>query len=278
MKILITGKPNSGKSTLLDKIIKIYKKRSVGIQTIEILNKGEREGFDVINHLNHRSRFMDVNPNDIKSGGLKVGKYYVDTWSLEDILIKTYENGIQENISLLYLDEIGRAQMLSKEFIKQIDLLFELECDLIATIVYDNEPWSMKYKEHPDTFLIEVDQSNRDLLPEIIWCMLNVGKDFDLLTNSQKEYLRERLKLYLDKKMFIQAKKLFYNSVNYVINNQVVKKSAISYAVKGRHHDHTINLINGNYSCDCDLFNGQGKYDGQRGICSHIESVNLFNI
>jgi len=44
--------------------------------------------------------------------------------------------------------------MVSEKFAKLTDSLFESDLNLIATIVYDEEEWSLKYKENPNVFLI----------------------------------------------------------------------------------------------------------------------------
>jgi len=108
--------------------------------------------------------------------------------------------------------------------------------------------------------------------------MLKVSEQCDSLAFDKIKYLKERLKFYLNKKMFIQARKLFYNSVNHVANDKVRKLSVNSYIVKGKHGDHEVSLVKNSYICDCNLFNDRNNYAGYKGVCSHIESVNLFNI
>ena len=63
------------------------------------------------------------------------------------------------------LDEIGRMSMLSEKFEKAVDLLFESNVSVLATIRH-GDPWTEKYKAHPNTRVIEVTLQNRERLPD----------------------------------------------------------------------------------------------------------------
>ena len=107
--ILLTGKPKSGKTTLLRKIIsKIPNK--VGFVTNEIRENGNRVGFEVETNTGKREIIAHVDFDKEQS----VGKYGLNIGNLNKLLprVSSFEDEI------LYLDEIGQMELQSKEFIK----------------------------------------------------------------------------------------------------------------------------------------------------------------
>jgi len=278
MKILLTGKPGVGKSFLLGEILQSIKLDSLGFKTEEIRVDGERKGFVLVDSFDNKETFMHTN---IKSDLIIGDKYHVAIDVLDNfvdrILLK--QRSINKKDYIYYIDEIGRAQINSNKFRDLLAKMFLSESIFIGTIVLEPEPWSIQFKNHKDTILIEVTVDNRTYLKEIILAIIDSCYAYKQLSSRQRSYTYERLLFFLKEEMFIQAKKLFYNSVHYVASNlvQMDSNSRDCFIVHGRTRKHNVGLKK-DYYCDCDLFKGINKFEGSKGVCSHIESVKLFLI
>ena len=107
MKILITGRPGIGKTTLIKKVFNFlsenFKNLKInGFITEEIREKGKRTGFKII-FLNQNKEFVFA--SIYFKTNFKIGKYSVK--------VKEFENEIEKLIlinkdsDLLLIDEIG---------------------------------------------------------------------------------------------------------------------------------------------------------------------------
>jgi nucleoside-triphosphatase THEP1 len=77
------------------------------------------------------------------------------------------QSGLNHPNSLVFIDEIGRMQAFSKKFLHCIDDILSSQVNILGTIIYEDEPWSMKFKTHPDVLLIRVTEQNRAEIPTI---------------------------------------------------------------------------------------------------------------
>jgi len=134
-KILITGSPRCGKSTLISKLIEYYtiKKNYTiyGFLTPEVNKSGNRIGFDIIDIFSgDRSPLARV--GDFKTK-YKLGKY--------SIFIDEFENYLEttlllekKKVDLIIIDEIGKIELFSKKFQDFIKRIFSLDIAILATI------------------------------------------------------------------------------------------------------------------------------------------------
>jgi nucleoside-triphosphatase len=157
--ILLTGKPKSGKSTLLRKLIaKIPNK--VGFLVNEILENGNRVGFEMETHLGEKAVIAHVGYEKEQS----VGKYGIDINKLNELLpVSFFENEI------LYLDEIGQMQLQSVQFIELTKKYLNSGNICVATIsfVYEH-PFILEVKGRDDVTVFEINEDNRDKVYEEI--------------------------------------------------------------------------------------------------------------
>ncbi len=153
--ILITGKPKSGKSTLLRKlIIPIHNK--VGLIANEILGEQGRVGFEIETHIGDKAPLARV---ELETPH-KVSKYFVDVDSLE-FLIPKVSNFKDDD--LLYLDEIGQMQLFSEKFKELVTKYLNASNTCIATIshVYEDD-FTKSLKGRDDIILVEISAENRE--------------------------------------------------------------------------------------------------------------------
>jgi len=134
-KILITGPPRCGKSTLISKLIKFYsiEKNYIiyGFLTPEVRESGNRIGFDIVDIFSGNiSQLARV--GDFKTK-YKVGKYNVFVEKFNKYL----ENILDldgKPLNLIVIDEIGKMELFSMKFQNFIRKIFSSNLPVLATI------------------------------------------------------------------------------------------------------------------------------------------------
>ncbi len=170
MKILLTGKPGVGKTTVVKKVVQKLKDKVIGFWTEDIRDKlNKRTGFKIVTTEGTEailaSKYLFETP-------YKVGSYYVDVETFEKIVIPVLEKALKEDKTVV-IDEIGKMELFSKRFISVVEEIFEKKEKILATVpIKDIHPFVKKVKERKDVLLIEVTLSNRNYLPEKIIQML----------------------------------------------------------------------------------------------------------
>ena len=177
--ILLTGQPKAGKSFLLEKLINSFSKNSnvkmKGMITSELKFKGIRIGIKIKNINTCAEEVMAVkifkenkyNPKNTK----RLASYQVDIEAIDRIALPIFKN-LNVNYksdctNLVIIDEIGKMELFSKKFEKEIKRLFFKEKDkpfLILAIVPIVTDISLveKLKNRSDVEVIELSKSNRD--------------------------------------------------------------------------------------------------------------------
>jgi len=162
-KILVTGKPGVGKTTLVQRIVeRMQPVPAAGFYTAEIRSKGSRLGFE-LQGLNGDRRILARVDIDSRH---RVGKYKVDTDGFEEFL----ENLelLNPDVELIVIDEIGKMELLSNRFRSLIRDVLASDKQLLATIALGSEGVIQEIKRRSDIHLLEVTQANRERLPEAI--------------------------------------------------------------------------------------------------------------
>jgi len=165
-KILITGLPGTGKTTLIRKIAgHLAHLGPAGFFTAEIREGGIRKGFDLVDLKGGHRRLAHV---DI-AGPFRVGKYGVDVEGFEKYLDEA--DFIACDTPLLIIDEIGKMECLSKKFIALINSILNSDKYFIGTIAIKGGGPIEEIKRRPDVRIIEISARNRDSISaEILQC------------------------------------------------------------------------------------------------------------
>jgi nucleoside-triphosphatase len=161
-KILITGPPRCGKSTLITKLIEYYTiKRNYSIHgflTPEVKKNGRRIGFDIQN-ISSKEQMILARKGTFNSPN-KVGKYEIYLEGLEQVISELETTPLHE-IDLLIIDEIGKMELFSKKFQDFITRIFMSNFSIIATI---GLPLKHPVKDHllnlPDVKLLNLERLN----------------------------------------------------------------------------------------------------------------------
>ncbi|MGB9675030.1 MAG: nucleoside-triphosphatase [Candidatus Nanoarchaeia archaeon] len=135
--ILIAGPPASGKSTLIQKVIR--GKNYGGIITPEIRKDGERWGFKVIDlHTEKESVFASVEMRPAV-----VSRYGLDIELFEKIALPALEWAIS-NADFIIIDEIGLMECRSEKFKALVEQALDSK-KVIATISFKSKDPFIEY-------------------------------------------------------------------------------------------------------------------------------------
>jgi nucleoside-triphosphatase len=169
MKILITGKPGIGKTTVIKTAAAKIKAAGTdiflrGFFTGEIREKGRRMGFSVEDWEGRKEILSHVESLNI----CRVGRYGVEIESFERIALPSLEIPEQGKRALFLIDEIGKMECYSARFCQKIREIFESEYPIISTIAMGGHPFIREIKSRSDPTLIRLDIKNRNLVPDKI--------------------------------------------------------------------------------------------------------------
>lgn len=165
MKVLITGHPGSGKSSICLRIFEQVKsKRKIGgFVSSEIREGGIRKGFKILDLDTGKEGILaHINLNK----GPAIGKYRVNLKDLNGIGVSAIKNAL-EKCDLVIIDEIGPMELKSLEFVSAVRDAFRGDAKVIATVHYRlRHPVIEEIKGMARLYRIDV--SNRDVVFEEI--------------------------------------------------------------------------------------------------------------
>ncbi len=110
-RILLTGRPGCGKTTLIQRVVKNLALPAGGFYTKEIRRRGVRVGFKLITLGGKEAVFADVNFKTSE----RVGKYGLDLAKLETVGVPAIHEAISAQ-QLVVIDEIGPMEIRSAIF------------------------------------------------------------------------------------------------------------------------------------------------------------------
>jgi nucleoside-triphosphatase len=166
-KVLLTGRPGCGKTTLIKGVVNKLSQRAGGFYTEEIRDSesvrersgGTRAGFKIVTLDGKEAAFAHV---DFKTRD-HVGKYGLDLSALERIGVGALRQAIQAR-RLVVIDEIGPMEIRSPTFREAVNEALDSELPVLATIFARSLPFTEAIKSRPDVTLIEVRPDNRERL------------------------------------------------------------------------------------------------------------------
>lgn len=164
-KILITGPPRCGKSTLISKLIEYYTKEKFtifGFLTPEIRTRGKRIGFDIVDIYSGEKSPLARVGNFITK--FKLGKYTVFIDQFEKFLERTLLLE-EKHIDLIIIDEIGKMELFSEKFQDFVKMIFNSNISIIATIGLNlRHPIKNYLLNIPSVLLMNLNRQNSQLI------------------------------------------------------------------------------------------------------------------
>lgn len=157
-KILLTGRPGSGKTTLIKRVVDKLTLPADGFYTEEIREGSERIGFRIVTLENEEAVLAHVRFKTAQ----RVGKYGIDLSALE-IGIEAVRKAARAR-RLVVIDEIGPMEIKSSTFRDAVEEALDSGAPVLGTISARHFPFTNAIKKRRNVSLIEVRRTNREEL------------------------------------------------------------------------------------------------------------------
>lgn len=166
-RILLTGPPQCGKTTVVRRVVEGFPGRAAGFYTQEVREQGQRVGFEIVTLDGDKAWLSHVD----FPGPHRVGKYGVSLENLHRVALPAM--ALRPGIDLIVVDEIGKMECLSRRFIDAMEDLWAAPMPLLVTVAAKGGGYIQKIREKPEALLINVTLGNRDDLPRRLVNLLN---------------------------------------------------------------------------------------------------------
>lgn len=157
--LLLTGRPGSGKTTVVRRVASALGEREVGgFYTEEIREAGVRRGFRL-------STFGGVEAPmaHVEFRGPRVGRYGVDVATIERLAVPAL--AISDRLRVYLVDEIGRMECLAPGFAAAMHRLLESSKLVVATVALRGGGLIAEAKARADAQIWEVTRESREAMP-----------------------------------------------------------------------------------------------------------------
>jgi len=152
---LLTGRPGTGKTSLIKQVAAQMKGKAGGFYTEEIRSRGVREGFRLVTLDGGEAILAHVNVHS----QYRVSKYGVDIDGLERVGIPALYKAAQE-CELVVIDEIGKMELFSADFREAVSQVIDSGKRVLGTIMLNPNRWADAIKSQPQVDLITVSRDN----------------------------------------------------------------------------------------------------------------------
>jgi nucleoside-triphosphatase len=172
MKLLITGRPGVGKTTVIKRVAEKLGERATGFFTGEVRDAAskKRRGFSVTTIEGESAVFADVSFET----SYRVSAYKVDVQRFEALALPAIEKAVKKKEGVIVIDEIGKMELFSKRFVRLVETIVkEPGLTILATVPLKNvHPLVKAIKEADDAVVMQVTEANRDGLPDEVLAQL----------------------------------------------------------------------------------------------------------
>lgn len=159
-KVLLTGLPGCGKTTVARKIAGILGSGAAGFFTEEVRDAmGTRTGFRVESIDGRKGELSSRRPGP----GPRVGPYVVDVRAFEAVALPSLAG---DSDKVFVIDEIGKMECYSEAFRARVREILDSSVCVLATIpLRGGGPFLQGIRNRPDVLIVTVTRENRDRLP-----------------------------------------------------------------------------------------------------------------
>jgi len=172
---LLTGRPGTGKTSIIKQALAGVKDRVGGFYTEEIRVGGVRQGFRLVT--------LDGNRTVLAHTGIRsphrVSKYGVDVEALDRVGVSALLQAAQQ-CDLVVIDEIGKMELFSAGFREAVSEIIDSGKRVLGTIMLSPNPWADTVKRRPQVILLTVTRNNHhQILAELQEWLADIagGKD-----------------------------------------------------------------------------------------------------
>jgi nucleoside-triphosphatase len=162
MRVLIEGRPGSGKTTAAGRLAHLLRERNVEVQgfvTDEVRESGSRVGFTVRSFRGETATLAHVD----LPGPPRVGKYGVDLDAFERVALATLDPLPTDGV--VVIDELGKMELASERFRGSVLELLAAPIPAVATVHAFRHSFTDELKRRRGVELIKLTRANRDTLP-----------------------------------------------------------------------------------------------------------------
>ena len=161
---LLTGRPGTGKTSLIKQAVAEVKCKAGGFYTEEIRSQGVRQGFKLVTLDGQDAILAHV---DVHSP-YRVSRYGVDIESLDRVGVSVLHKAAQQ-CDLVVIDEIGKMELFSVNFREAVLQIIGSGKRVLGTIMLNYNPWADAIKRQPQVNLITVTRDNyHQVLDELL--------------------------------------------------------------------------------------------------------------
>jgi nucleoside-triphosphatase len=155
-KILITGNPGVGKTTLIHNLISKLNVSTGGFWTSEMRDeKGNRWGFKIVSLNGTEGVMASV---DIE-GKNRISRYGVDVEVIDRVGVNAVKEALKHS-DIIVIDEIGRMELFSRRFQDVVMESLDSPKILLGTITAKDNTFTKKIKEMQDIKIVTLTRQN----------------------------------------------------------------------------------------------------------------------
>jgi nucleoside-triphosphatase len=160
-RILVTGPPGVGKTTLVLRVLELLRPmRLAGFYTEEIRGRTGRTGFRIVTLDGRTAKLATAGG----VGGPRVGRYTVHLAALEAVCEDALEP--RPGIDLVVIDEVGKMECLAPAFVRAARRALSGVVPVLATVALAGSGFIAEAKRLPGVEVLPLSRENRDRLPD----------------------------------------------------------------------------------------------------------------
>jgi nucleoside-triphosphatase len=163
-KLLLTGRPGVGKSTVIQQTLIHLGGRAGGFYTREVRRGNRRVGFEIVILDGTTTLLASTRPHSF-AWAQPFGRYSVNLDAIERIAVPSLRVAWQAD-KIIVIDEIGPMEILSGRFQRIVQQILESDAAVLGTVMMRPHRYADAIKQLPEVTVIEVTLENRELLPQ----------------------------------------------------------------------------------------------------------------
>ena len=168
---LLTGRPGTGKTSIIKQAVAGMGDKAGGFYTEEIRSGGVRLGFRLVTLDGQSAILAHIDTHR----PYRVSKYGVDIDSLDRVGVSALHRAAQQ-CDLVVIDEIGKMELFSANFRETVSQIIESRKRTLGTIMLSPNPWADAIKRRPEVNLVEVTRENHhQILDEVRAWLKEIG-------------------------------------------------------------------------------------------------------